>query len=247
MKKLFLILAALLPLVAFTGCGDDEDEPKVNISESDIVGTWTVTQMSQNEESIDIPDGYVVFNIKSNHSYSVRFLDNNYIGTWKLDGNTVIGTTPDPITERMTFTSLNGNNATIDYSNSEGDKFTLKATKSTSVSGAITQKELESAPSYVYNDSDGSVLYIKFRNGHIYTKEVLKSGMVCNEDDIIYTLSGENITMEMDWQKTSGTINKITFSDGKTGIVMNFDGTFGIATWLSKTFKWNDSTFEQGN
>lgn len=246
MKKLFLILATILPLVAFTGCGDD-DEPKVNISESDIVGTWTVTQMSQDGETLDIPDGYVVFNIKKDHKYSVRFLDNDYIGTWKLEGNTVVGTTLDPIVENLTFASLNGNNATINYSNSEGAKYVLKATKSTSVSGAITQKELESAPSYVYNDSDGSVLYIKFRNGHIYTKEILKSGMVCNEDDIIYTLSGENITMEMDWQKTSGTINKITFSDGKTGIVMNFDGTFGIATWLSKTFKWNDSTFEQGN
>lgn len=247
MKKLFLILAVLLPLVAFTGCGDDEDEPKVNISESDIVGTWTVTQMSQNGESIDIPDGYVVFNIKSNHSYSVRFLDNNYIGTWKLDGNTVIGTTPDPITERMTFTSLNGNNATIDYSNSEGDKFTLKATKSVATNPTITQKELEEAPSYVYNDSDGGVLYIKFRNGHIYTKEITKSGFVCNEDDIIYTLSGENISIEMESQKAQGTINQVKFSDGKTGIVMNFDSSFGLGKWLSKTFKWNDSTFEQGN
>ena len=109
----------------------------------------------------------------------------------------------------------------------------------------ITTQELESAPSFVHDYPDGGKLYIKFRDGHIYTKEVTKDGVVMNQDDIIYTLSGENITMEMGWQKTRGTINKVVFNDGNTGIVMNFEGGFGIATWLSKTFRWNNNTFEQ--
>lgn len=244
MKKFLLAMALIVPLISFTSCGGDDDEPNVNLTESQIIGTWTVSQISQNGETIDIPNGYIVFNLKNNHDYTVRFLDNNYSGTWKLDGNTVIGTTLDPITEILTFTSLNGNYATINYNNSKGDNYTLQAVKSDVSSNSITQKELEEAPSFVYNYSDGGVLYIKFRDGHIYTKEVTKDGMVMNQDDIIYTLSGEYITMEMSWQKAKGTISKVKFNDGKIGIVMNFDGSFGIAKWLSKTFKWNSETFE---
>lgn len=127
-KKLFLLMAILIPAMAFTACSDD-DEPEVKITEAEVVGTWNVTQMTEDGETVDVPNGYVTFTIKSDHNYSVRFLTNNYKGTWKLEGNTVVGTTIDPITERLTFTSLNGNNATINYSNSEGDKYVLKATK----------------------------------------------------------------------------------------------------------------------
>lgn len=52
-----------------------------------------------------------------------------YIGTYKLEGNTVVGTTKDPITEYYKFTSLDGNNASIDYSNSVGDRYKFKAVK----------------------------------------------------------------------------------------------------------------------
>lgn len=41
----------------------------------------------------------------------------------------MIGTTSDPITEYFKFDSLNGNNAEISYSNSEGDKYKFKAVK----------------------------------------------------------------------------------------------------------------------
>lgn len=133
MKKFLLALVLMVPMLAFTGCGGD-DEPQASIAEADIVGTWTVTQMSQGGETTNVPEGYVVFDIKGDHSYTVRFLNDNYVGSWKLEGNTVIGITPDPITERLTFTSINGKNATINYSNSIGDKYVLKATKSNSSS-----------------------------------------------------------------------------------------------------------------
>lgn len=242
MKKLLLCLALMMPILLASSCSK-EDEPQLKLTESEIIGTWTVTKMAQGNESTNIPDGYIVFNIKSDHNYSVQFLNNNYIGTWRLDGNTVIGTTLDPITENLTFVSLDGNQAKINYSNSEGDKYVLTAYRA-GVGDIISQKELEEAPSYIYNDPEGGVLYIKFRNGHIYTKEINKDGMAMNEDDITYTLSGENITMEMGWQKTKGTINKVTFYNGKVGIAMNFEGTFGIATWLSKTFIRDNNTFE---
>lgn len=240
MNKTRLFMALIMPLIVFTACGNDDDEPQISISESEVVGTWTVTQMSQNGKKVDVPNGYVVFNLKSDHNYTVRFYDNNYIGTWKLNGNTVVGTTLDPITEQLTFTSLSGNTATINYSNSEGDKYILTAVKPGANSSQITQKELEEAPSYIYKYTDGGTLYIKFRGGHLYTKEVTKNGDVMNQNDITYTLSGENITIELAWQKSNGTISKVD-----NGIVMNLEGSYGIATWLSKTFTLSNTTFEQ--
>ncbi len=40
-----------------------------------------------------------------------------------------IGTTRDPITEYYRFTSLDGNKATINYSNSTGDKMKFRVEK----------------------------------------------------------------------------------------------------------------------
>ena len=68
-------------------------------------------------------------NLKSDGTYRTVMFKDYYIGEWKLEGNTVVGTTTDPITERYTFTSLNGKNAEIDYSNSEGEKMKFRATK----------------------------------------------------------------------------------------------------------------------
>lgn len=106
----------------------------------------------------------------------------------------------------------------------------------------ITRAELEKITSFQCDDL-GDIIYLKFRNGHIYTKEILKSGTICNEGDIVYTLIGDRITMEMDWQKTTGTIYKVKGKDGMISIVMQFDGTYGIATWLSKTFKQSNYVF----
>lgn len=56
-------------------------------------------------------------------------LSNSYIGTYKIEGNTVVGTTLDPIKEYYRFTSLEGNTATINYSNSTGENYKFKAIK----------------------------------------------------------------------------------------------------------------------
>ena len=80
-------------------------------------------------EGTDVPNGFITIDLRSSGSYSVNFLGDRYIGTWELDGNTVVGTTTDPITEYYKFVELNGNSATIDYSNSIGDRYKFKATK----------------------------------------------------------------------------------------------------------------------
>ena len=56
--------------------------------------------------------------LKSDGSYKTVMFSDYYIGEYKIEGNTVIGTTVDPITEYYKFTSLDGDIANIDYSNS---------------------------------------------------------------------------------------------------------------------------------
>ena len=62
-------------------------------------------------------------------SYLAVFGDNRYKGTWKLEGNTVHGTTPDPIEEYFTFKSISGKVANIQYRNSIGNSYNITATK----------------------------------------------------------------------------------------------------------------------
>lgn len=187
MKKFLLMLALIVPMLAFTGCGGD-DEPQVSITESDIVGTWTVTQMSQGGETVDVPYGYVGFNLKSDHNYTVRFLDNNYVGTWKLEGNTVVGTTLDPITERLTFTSLNGGNATIKYSNSEGDSYILRATKSDYAEGGeITSDDVNWLNKNIVGEWYGFAYYA---SGRWVTNEYFKDNKFIFNDNRSCEISG---------------------------------------------------------
>lgn len=126
MKKI-LFLLAVLPMVLLSACSDDDEDVKLTTEQ--VVGKWNVTWAQQGNESLDIPSGSIYINLKSDGTYRTVMFKDYYIGEWKLEGNTVVGTTTDPITERYTFTSLNGKNAEIDYSNSEGEKMKFRATK----------------------------------------------------------------------------------------------------------------------
>lgn len=126
MRKI-LFLLAVLPMVLLSACSDDDDDVKLTTEQ--VVGKWNVTWAQQGGQSLDIPSGSVYMNLKSDGTYRTVMFDDYYIGEWKLEGNTVVGTTTDPITERYKFTSLDGKNAEIDYSNSEGEKMKFRATK----------------------------------------------------------------------------------------------------------------------
>ncbi len=126
MKKV-LFLLAMLPMVLLSACSDDDEDVKLTTEQ--VVGRWNVTWAQQGSQSLDIPSGSIYMNLKSDGTYRTVMFDDYYIGEWKLEGNTVVGTTTDPITERYKFTSLDGKNAEIDYSNSKGGKMKFRATK----------------------------------------------------------------------------------------------------------------------
>lgn len=123
MKKL---LCLLLPLFIFA-CSSDSDD--LNVTSDLITGKWMVTWVTNDGKPIEVPSGAIYMDIGKDNTYEVKYLDNTYIGTYKIKGSTIIGTTLDPITEYYKFTKLENNEANVSYSNSEGDKFKFTAVK----------------------------------------------------------------------------------------------------------------------
>lgn len=128
MKKTFgLILLCVTMFLSFSSCSNDDEDVFVTMEQ--VIGTWDVIWAEQDGESIDVPEGYIYITLKEDGSYRTTMFTDYYIGTYRLEGNTVVGTTKDPITEYYKFTSLNGNNADIEYSNSVGESYKFKAKK----------------------------------------------------------------------------------------------------------------------
>jgi len=123
MKNVLILFAVLLTVISCKKEGD------IELSNSDVVGRWNVTEMTENGETTELPLGAIVVNLSSDNSYSVNFLGNSYIGTYTIEESTVIGVTLDPITEYFEFTSLSGNKAKINYKNSVGDSYKFEAMK----------------------------------------------------------------------------------------------------------------------
>ena len=128
MKKIFGVVLLFATMVLFVSCSKDDGDD-ITLTKEQIVGTWDVVWAEQDGESTDIPKGYIYMKINGDGSYKTTMFNDYYIGTYKIEGNTIIGTTIDPITERYKFTSLDGNNASINYSNNTGDKYKFKAIK----------------------------------------------------------------------------------------------------------------------
>lgn len=127
MKKFLVIMAMILPLFTFVGCSDDDDDVKLETSA--LIGKWNVSSYSTGGEFQDIPKGVIYVIINNDATYEVQFLKNHYTGTYKIEGNTIVGTTKDPIIERFTFNELKDKNAVISYSNDDGDSYKFKAYK----------------------------------------------------------------------------------------------------------------------
>lgn len=129
MKKLLgIMLLCATMVLSFSSCSKDDGDGLV-LTKEQVVGTWDVVWAEQNGESMDVPKGYIYMKLYADGSYRTVMLSNSYVGTYKIDGNKVIGTTLDPITEYYEFTGLEGNNASINYYNSVGDKYKFRAVK----------------------------------------------------------------------------------------------------------------------
>lgn len=130
MKKIFFwsLLFCATALIAFS-CSKENDNNSIHLNKETIVGTWDVIWFEQNGTEMEIPSGYIYMTLRSDGSYRTFMINDSYIGTYRIDGNTVIGTTLDPITEYYRFTRLEGSYAEIDYSNRVGNKMKFKVNK----------------------------------------------------------------------------------------------------------------------
>ena len=222
-------------------CGS-EDEPSMD----DIVGTWKLTEVSTDNgktfSTWTLEKTTATFN--ENGTYSGNGYFGNGYGKWKKSGNTVTTYVDGSEYLRYTIKELTSSTCTLIMSQKGSDATIWIRCIKTSGNGlkTISKSELENITSFACNTGDNTI-YLKFRNGHIYTKQVYNDGSAYNQNDITYTINGSHMTMELGWQETSGTIHKVTYGDGKIGIVMDFEGSYGIATWLSKTFKQSNYNF----
>ena len=123
-KRLCFMAVAMLLTSILQSCSSDKEsdnniDNSIKITELDVLGTWEAK----------VNGVKATFQFDANKSYLAIFGDNRYKGTWKIEGNTVHGTTIDPIEEYFTFKSLSGSVAQIYYRNSIGDTYDITATK----------------------------------------------------------------------------------------------------------------------
>lgn len=128
--NLFSALALFISsCIVFSSCSKDDDKDDIQLTKEMVVGTWDVTNIFENGQSTDVPSGMIWIVLRKDNSYVVKFYSNRYVGTYTVKGNSVVGTTLDPIKEYFRFENLNGNNAIINYSNNHGDKYIFLAIK----------------------------------------------------------------------------------------------------------------------
>ncbi len=167
MKNFLTLVLILASCMCLLSCTSDNNEPSFSLTLSDVVGVWNVTEMTENGETENIPSGQVTIDLDNDNSYQVKFFSNTYIGTYHLSENTVVGTTLDPITEIFKFTKYDGINATIQYSNSVGDKYIFKATKKTYARVSLNYTFAESGS---LSRATGADVYNNFYEKYIKTK-----------------------------------------------------------------------------
>lgn len=128
-KNLFFVLFTVIAIVFSSCSNDDDDKDDVKLTKSDLVGTWNVSSYAASGNFEDVPSGYIYIKVNNDNTYRVKFLTNTYSGTYVIDGNTMVGTTLDPITEYFKFDKLEDSKAEISYSTSDGQRYKFKASK----------------------------------------------------------------------------------------------------------------------
>lgn len=129
-EKCIWMLTMLLSVITFAACSsdDDDDNNSTSITETELIGTWDMTQVTVNGKSAPLNGtAYIIF--PSDKTYHIVFMDYDYEVTWKLEGNTITAVTPDPVVETIRVTSISGKNVHIAYSNSDGRKMEIDCTK----------------------------------------------------------------------------------------------------------------------
>jgi hypothetical protein len=130
MKRFLLFfVVGCIALINFSSCSkDNDDNDTVYFTTEELIGVWDMTAVEANGQWSELgEDNLIVF--ATSGSYIIHFQGNSYKGTYSVNGNTITGTTLDPLTEIFKVKSRTGNTAIIDYSCSNGIRYTFKVAK----------------------------------------------------------------------------------------------------------------------
>jgi hypothetical protein len=124
MRKLTNLLLVVLLVSGFTlvGClGDDDDNP--SSSSSDLIGTWSLTAMSENGDNIP-PEYFGEVTVTINDGGTGTVIEDGVTSnfTWSVSGNKLT-VTEDGETRIMDF-SVSGNTLTLTFREIYGDDST---------------------------------------------------------------------------------------------------------------------------
>ena len=112
----------------------------------------------------------------------------------------------------------------------------------------LSKAELEAVPSFSFWDKeDNDMLYIKFRDSKLYTKQVVSTGYVCNENIMSYVINGDKIEVTFNIYGNDvtfdGTIYKVTEEGEPNKLILNLDKDVQTGKWLSHTYEWCSTSF----
>lgn len=121
----------LLLVLSLVGCSKVDNEENVNDFKSQIVGTWNVVEFTSDGVTDDVDPGDITMVINQNNTYSIKYYDEFRTGSYTLSDNTLYGVSneTEPMKETFVFTSITGNTAIINYSNSDGMTAVIKSVK----------------------------------------------------------------------------------------------------------------------
>ena len=139
MKKtiLWMFAAVLGGCLTLTSCGDDDDEKGADVSKSDIVGTWEITNISADDPYIVLDEDYRFITFFDDGLFVSQY---GNIGSWAVSNGTIISTSSDG-KDHMTskIVKFSKNEMVLSF---HGDDGNIRTTYKRSSAPAIQEESL---------------------------------------------------------------------------------------------------------
>ena len=139
MKKtiLWMFAAVLGGCLTLTSCGDDDDEKGVDVNQSDIVGTWEITNITSDDPYVVLDPDYRFITFFDDGLFVSQY---GNIGYWAVGDGTIISTSSDGkdhITSKIE--KFSKNQMVISFNGEDG---TIRTTYKRSSAPAIQEESL---------------------------------------------------------------------------------------------------------
>lgn len=129
-KQLFFLFTFILAAFAFMACSSDDDDSEDGLSKSDIVGTWTLTEVKTTENGtyVSWPYETTLASFNANGTYYGTGYFGTGRGTWSKKGNVVNTYFDGQLYVSYQIISVNSNHAEMKMT-IDGSSIWIKCTK----------------------------------------------------------------------------------------------------------------------